>query len=178
MIEQLSDLNIETKRLRIRRVEDNDVKAIYPIHSEPLVNRFLPYDTWTTWEDAKHWYARVLERRRIGEAEQFVIETKQSPRIIGTCIAFSYCADTRSLEFGYVLGIENWNQGYMFEAMSAFVPAVQQRLQLKQLLARVTAENLASLALLKKLAFRHVDTTVNNDGVHSETLQKQFGTPP
>ncbi|RBP53609.1 GNAT family N-acetyltransferase [Arenicella xantha] len=175
MIEQLTQLKIETERLRIRRIEDADVKAIYPIHSEPVVNRYLPYDTWTSWDDAKHWYARVLERRRILEAEQFVIELKDSANIIGTCIAFSFCPNARSLEFGYVLGRAAWKQGYMLEAMSSFVPTLQQRLALNTLIARVESDNLASLALVKKLGFKHIDTMISSDGVHLCQLQKQYG---
>lgn len=187
MISKLGQLSLETERLRIRPIEDRDVKAIYPIHTDPIVNQHLPYDTWLNWDDAKHWYARVLERRKNQEAEQFIIERTSNLELIGTCIAFNYSDQSienqsvnnnRCIEFGYVLARHAWKQGYMQEAMSAFIPALQKHLSLSTIKASVGNDNTASLALLNKPGFKHVDTTIEEDGVHLCRLRKNFSEKP
>jgi len=151
VINKLKALSLSTDRLSIRPIIDADLRAIYAIHTNPVVNRHLPYDTWHDWDDAKHWYAYVQERRASGIAEQFVIETDTT--LIGTCIAFNHDVKTQSLEFGYVLNQDYWGNGYMYEAMQAFVPALQDTLDLELLTASVEVDNTSSLKLLDKLGF-------------------------
>jgi len=59
VIETLSKLVLETERLSIRAVEKNDLEAISEIHMDDQVNHYLPYKTWTCWNDALKWYDNV-----------------------------------------------------------------------------------------------------------------------
>ena len=174
MISKLADLELQTERLRIRVIQDHDLRSVYPIHTDDLVNRHLPYDTWQNWDDAKHWYAKQVQRRNEGIAEQFVIEASQDGQLVGTCIAFDYDNTEKSIEFGYVLARNAWKQGFMQEAMSEFIPALQRRLDLALIIASVERENTASLKLLEKFDFEHVDTIVEDDGLHLFKLHKKF----
>ena len=184
MIDQLNSLILTTPRLVIRPIEDADVKLVYSIHKDEQVNRYLPYDTWRSWDDAKYWYAKVLQRRRDKEAEQFVIvesgdlsssaasekkaQTEQA--LIGTCIVFNHNADDQSCEIGYVLKRDYWQQGYMFEAMSQLRNSLMARSDITSIRAVVDVENLPSLALLKKLDFE-ISATLNADNQQSHYLR-------
>jgi len=168
MIHRLSNLHVDCERLLIRPAIDADLKEIYPIHINPQVNKYLPYDTWQSWHDAKHWYAYVQERRAKGIAEQFVIATPNG--IIGTCIAFNYVPSIRGVEFGYVLNQQFWGKGLMSEAMRAFIPALQDSLQLSQINANVEAGNTSSLRLLDSLGFKHLGTIIEDDNTELQKL--------
>jgi RimJ/RimL family protein N-acetyltransferase len=65
----------------------------------------------------------------------------------------------------------------MQEAMAAFIPELQQRLALARLVASVERENSASLKLLDKFKFEHVDTTIEDGDVHLFKLHKSFHVP-
>ncbi len=153
MINALGALLLETERLLIRPIKDIDVKSVYHIHNDQEVNRYLPYDTWQSWDDAKHWYAKIIERRNNQDAEQLVIIRQSDEQLIGTSIVFGYKEIDRSCEFGYVLNRKFWRQGYMLEATKAILTTLLSLREIDSVRAVVDGENRASLALLSKLGF-------------------------
>jgi len=153
VINTLEALSLETERLLIRAINDIDVKSVYPIHNDQEVNRYLPYDTWHSWDDAKHWYTKIIERRNNQDAEQLVLIRKGDEQLIGTSIVFGYNEADRSCEFGYVLNRKFWRQGYMLEATKAILSALLSLREIDSVRAAVDGENRASLALLSKLGF-------------------------
>ncbi|MFT6406654.1 MAG: ribosomal-protein-alanine N-acetyltransferase [Arenicella sp.] len=152
VISKLKSLHLETQRLVIRPVLETDLESVYLIHKEPIVNRYVPYQTWLSFADAQAWYARV-ERRRKDTAEQFVILSKANSELLGTCIVFVHQSDNASFELGYVLAKTAWGHGYMCEALAEFIPAVAERLTLTSLMAVIEADNLRSIKLIGKLGF-------------------------
>ncbi len=153
MISDLRALTLETERLSIRPIGDSDVSAVYQIHIDDEVNRYLPYETWQTWDDAKHWYAKILQRRADQEAEQFVIIRRDDQQLVGTIIVFGFKKNDKSCEFGYVLNRDYWRHGYMLEATRALLTSLLSMNELGSVRAVVDGENSASLALLSKLGF-------------------------
>lgn len=156
MIAKLSSLRLETDRLNIRSAVQTDLESVYAIHAEEQVNQYLPYKTWRSWDDALAWYERVEKRRGEEDAEQFVILNKNDGVLLGTCIVFIHEAHSESLELGYVLAKPHWGKGYMLEALSEFVPAVANRLNIRQLLAVIQTENMSSIELAGKLGFHEL----------------------
>ena len=149
----LSKLSLETDRLLIRPAEKADLKSVYSIHTDDEVNRYLPYDTWTAWDDAVKWYDRVQQRRAEKDAEQFVVVRKSDQKVVGTCIAFDFDESDQSCEFGYVLNRRYWNNGYMLEATRALLEALLSQAEISSIRAVVQAPNTSSLKLLEKLGF-------------------------
>lgn len=152
VISKLSSFRLETQRLSIRPALNADIQSVYLIHKDPIVNRYLPYQTWYSLADAQAWYARV-ERRRNDIAEQFVITVKGSDTLVGTCIVFVQESDSANFELGYVLAKQHWGNGYMLEALREFVPAIAEKLKLTCLFAVIQSDNDESLALIAKLDF-------------------------
>lgn len=164
MIERLFKLEFETARLRIRPVEKADLKAIYAMHSIDKVNEFIPYNTWTEWQDAEDWFAEKVEKRREEKfGEQFVIADKTNGELVGTCLAFDYQPSNQSLEVGYVLAPKHWGKGIMFEAISCFVNQLLAINPVKTLIASIERENHASLRLIERLGFEQSSELQNDD---------------
>ena len=172
MIDRLTDFRVQTTNYLLRPIVNSDVKSIYALHSDNEVNRYLPYETWQSWDDAKRWYDRVLERRAIGEAAQFVILRKQQSTLVGTAIAFDYVADSNSIEIGYVLARTAWRQGVMSEVLTTLLPALADHLSLSGFRANVECDNTASLKLLAKLGFQSLDVVTKEDGTRLQRLTK------
>ena len=74
--------------------------------------------------------------------------------MIGKCILFQYSADNRRAEIGYILNRDYWQQGLMFEALTAMIDFAFIRLNIHRLEADVDPENAGSLAILEKLGFK------------------------
>ena len=172
MIQTLSSLKITTERLVLRPIQDEDVKDVYQMHCQEVINQYLPYDTWKSWDDAKHWYAKVQQRRRDGEAEQFVILDHRD-KFLGSAIVFSYDPETASCSFGYVLDSPHWGQGIMQEAMQTLVDQLCKYQELNALTATVEQENIASIKLLNKLGFNET-TREEIDDIVLITMQRNL----
>lgn len=156
MIETLDKLTLETERLLVRTVLECDLKSIYQIHKDEQVNQYLPYDTWTCWNDALKWHRNIKERQARGDAQQFVIVQKSDLSIVGTCIVFGYKSADSSCEIGYVLNRMFWRQGFMFEALSALTSHLLEREEIQSLRAVVSSDNKSSLNVLFRLNFNVV----------------------
>ena len=174
MIKKLNSVSLETERLLIRPIEDADVKSVYQIHIDDEVNRYLPYDTWQSWDDAKHWYAKIIQRRVNQEAEQFVIVRTEDQQLIGTSIVFGFNEVDRSCEFGYVLHRKFWRQGYMFEATSSLLTTLMAINEIDAVRAVVDSENKASLALLANLGFTVTARLSESDANDRETYYLRY----
>ena len=151
--ESLAKLYLETERLLIRPAEEADLESIYQIHADDEVNRYLPYDTWLSRNDASDWYKRVQRRRQQNDAEQFVVIHAINQKIVGTCTVFDFDVSDFSCELGYVLNRLCWNRGFMFEAMKALTEYLLSQDSITSVRAVVEAKNTSSLKLLKKLGF-------------------------
>ena len=144
---------IETERLTIRLVERADLPALLAINSKDTVTRYLPYESWKDIADGEAWHRRAEARHAAGEAVQFVIEHRESGRVIGTCLLFHFEEASARAEVGYVLGQEHWGAGYLFEAMKALVAFAFEQMNLRRLEAELDPRNLASAKLLERLGF-------------------------
>lgn len=169
---RLTNLNFHTSRLFIRPTQFNDLDSIFAIHSNDAVNRYIPYQTWQTRDDALAWFDYIEERRAREFAEHFIIQDIASGEIVGGCLAFDFHKANGRVEFGYVLGQDHWGQGYMYEALLAFIAHLQGNLELSTLVAKVDPENKGSLRLLEKLGFQPDPKQSNRDTI---ALEKHFG---
>lgn len=145
---------IESERVLIRIVEESDLDAIFKVHSNDAVTRFLPYDTWQEMADANSWYERAKGRHADQSAMQFVIAEKHSGTAIGTCLLFNIDAGSGRAEIGYSLGRDYWGAGYMQEALSALLDCAFGELGLRRLEAQIDPRNLSSGKLVTRLGFK------------------------
>ena len=144
---------IETPRLTIRLVAQEDLPALLEVNADDVATRYLPYASWRGMDDAQAWFDRATGRLEKREAAQFVMVLRESGRCIGSCLLFKFDEPSARAEVGYVLGREHWGHGYMFEAMKALVDFAFDRLGLRRLEAEIDPRNMASSRLLERLGF-------------------------
>ena len=142
---------IETARLKIRLVQESDLPWLLEINSE--ITRYLPYESWKGMADGQAWYDRMSARLAGGEAGQFVIEWRESGRVIGSCLLFRFEKASARAELGYLLAREFWGTGCMLEAMNAFIAFAFGSMGLRRLEAEIDPRNVSSARLLERLGF-------------------------
>lgn len=146
-----------TERLIIRLAERTDLDALWAMHTDNEVTRYIPHMHWTTRADADVWFARLLERREQHSAVQCVIVRRTTDghveAVIGTVMLFNFDAASGLAEIGYLLGRAYWGKGYAVEAMRAFTDFAFATLNLRRLEATVDVRNAASNTLLHRLGF-------------------------
>ena len=148
------DQPLQSERLVLRKICKEDLTPLHAVHSVPAVNRYIPYKTWQTKEDAEAWWQRVSGRMEEGNALQFAICLAEGGLVIGSCVLFAYEEAHGRAELGYVIGQKHWGKGYAREAVQRLLGYCFENLQLRRIGARVDARNEASSGLLLRLGFR------------------------
>lgn len=148
---------IRTKRLLLRLVEPNDMDALFDIHHNVAVTRYIAHMHWATRADAEAWFTRVLQRRADRSAIQCAVvlpaPDAADERVIGTAMLFNFDAGSGLAEIGYLQGAAYWAKGYMTEALTGLIGVAFNELGLRRIEATVDARNVASNTLLLKLGF-------------------------
>jgi [ribosomal protein S5]-alanine N-acetyltransferase len=150
-----ANLAIESERLLIRPVVEADLAALLVVNGDDAVTRYLPYESWKNEDDARSWYARMGALQAAGTAWQFVVAQRAAGAVVGSCVLFRYEPPSARAELGYVLGRAHWGQGYMREALRAFVGWGVRQLALRRIEAEVDPRNTRSARLLAQLGFAH-----------------------
>ena len=145
---------LETPRLRLRRLTEDDADTITTIVSPWEVARYTsliphPYQR----SDAVAFIEGAMLDRNANTRHVFGIERRIEGDLIGTIeINMGTGDDT----FGYCLGLDYWGQGYASEAALAMVRFAFQRAGKTELAAAVHPDNPASMRVLEKNGFAYV----------------------
>jgi len=140
---------INTERLTLRRFTPTDEQAYADIITNPSVYRYLGTGQPIPREQISRWIDSMESTWGHGLGVYAVIEN-ESGKLIGH-------AGVRGLPCGrkeilYAYGEDSWGKGYATEAGRA----VLQNHMYRPLIALSYPENLGSIAVIKKLGFRHV----------------------
>lgn len=153
---KIFDLPIETERLRLRRVRPDDFDALFPIHSDPDVCRYLPYEPRD-----KAGMQEALDKRVAletlepgGDALFLAVELKETGEVVGEVLLFYLNEAARQGEVGYVFSPKHHGKGYGYEATHAFMDSCFEKFNLHRIAARCSAANEASWRLMEKLNMR------------------------
>ena len=145
-------LPIRTARLELRPLREEDVAALFEIHSDPQAMRYWDAPAWKSDERGRAMVARDLalttrEHLRLG------IELAATGKLLGTCSLWNINAPSRRAEIGYILRPQGWGQGYMHEALSALLDYGFTEMDLNRVEADTDPRNERSTRLLERLKF-------------------------
>ena len=109
---------LETERLILRKFTEDDLEALYYIHSDEEVNRFLPWFPLRNMEDARAFYEeRFMSRYREERAYNYAVCLKENDYPVG----YVNVSMDDSYDFGYGLRREFWHRGIITEAGKAVI---------------------------------------------------------
>lgn len=104
---------LQTPRLILRPLTPEDAEAAFVWLSDPKVNRYMPYNLYTSVEEARRWLESVAQGE--GTTFEFGFERKADGLLIGAGgIGPNEAGDC--WEVGYNLRSDCWNQGFATEA--------------------------------------------------------------
>ena len=145
---------LETARLLLRPLVQDDLEFLFRHFSDPQVYRYLlDDDPVTTRAEAQailDFYVPQLDK----PYNRWLIVRKNDGRPIGTCGFHKWQKKHCHAEIGYDLEAASWGQGYMREALRAALRHGFVEMGLNRIEAMVYPDNLASLRLLQHLGFQ------------------------
>jgi ribosomal-protein-alanine N-acetyltransferase len=147
------EIKIQTERLVLRFLADNDAAALYAIYSDPEAMRYWSSPPWSEPAQAHAHIGMTLAGYEDGSI--FTLAITLQGELIGVCRLHHFNRQNRRCELGYMLSRAHWGHGYMQEALAATIGHALQAFDLHRIEADVDPRNSASTALLKRLHFVH-----------------------
>ena len=143
---------LRTERLVLRPLTGKDVPSLFSIHSDPRSMRYWSAPIWKDEERGRAMVERDLDPGVTGHV-RLGIEQRSSGQLVGTCAFFEINDQCRRAELGYMLASPAWGQGYMQEALTAFIGFGFSVLNLNRIEADTDPRNRRSMQLLHRLHF-------------------------
>lgn len=149
---------IETSRLILRELIDEDIDFVYHHFSNEDVCRYLYDEEPLTHQDEAMDIIKWYSDFEFKDHCRWGIELKKTGKLIGTC-GF-HCLDSKNkiVELGYDLSKDDWRNGYMSEALDSALGVAFNNMQINRVQAFVFTENEGSCKLLEKLGFTREGT--------------------
>lgn len=145
---------LETDRLSLRQIKDQDAEAIFACFSNHEVTRHYGLENMTSIEEANSMvqtFAGLYQEKR---GIRWGIERRDTKELIGTIGFHALAQKHRRAEIGYEIIPAHWRNGFASEAVSEVVSYGFAALGLTRIGAVVFTENDASNRLLVKWDFK------------------------
>jgi RimJ/RimL family protein N-acetyltransferase/GNAT superfamily N-acetyltransferase len=154
----LAGINIETERLRLRSLRDDDLAGLVALIGNWEVVRWVssvPYPY--TEADGRNWIAVVRKDHATGRPRRFAIALKETDRLIGGVGLDGTTGDgNEEPALGYWLGQPHWGNKYGREAVAAVIAHGFRTLGLETIRAYTDPGNLASQKVLLHCGLKNI----------------------
>lgn len=173
---------LETDRLILRQVNNEDIRDLYEILSDEDVAKFEYFHPVQSIENAQKFIDRYTEELEDEEEITWGIVSKQNNKLIGTCCIGDFDKGARRAELGYAINQSQWGKGYATEALEAVLKFGFEIIDLNRIEATITPGNNASVRVLEKLHFiqegivreRDLIKGKLEDGIIMSILQREY----
>ena len=142
---------LETDRLQLRNVAPKDRDIIYDYRNHPICAQYQRGQT----KDPEG-IAALIERRKadaLGTASPclLAVALKETDELVGEIVVMPV---ENTFSFGYTFSYRHHRKGYAFEALSVLMTELHERYSDWEFICFTDPENVASMALLKKLGYK------------------------
>jgi [ribosomal protein S5]-alanine N-acetyltransferase len=144
---------IETERLLLRRISNDDVNEVFELRSNPETMKYIPRPLVKTTEDALEHIAMIEEKIVINEGINWGITLKGNPKVLGIIGYYRLQPENYRAEIGYMLLPEFHGKGIITEAVKRLISYGFDDLKLHSIEAVIDPENFASEKVLQKCNF-------------------------
>ena len=144
---------LETKRLLLRRVDNNDIKEVFALRSNPETMQYIPRPLLKNDEEALAHIAMIDSKINANEGINWAITIKGDPRLIGIIGHYRIKPEHFRAEIGYMILPEFNGKGIVTEAVCKVIQYGFEVMNLHSIEAVIDPNNLASAKVLEKNGF-------------------------
>ncbi len=146
---------IETDRLILRRFKTEDAEDMYANWaSDPEVATFLTWQPHTSVDVTKSLLENWIQRYEDGTYFNWVMEYKETGKVIGNISVVKLYEDTEAAEMGYCMSKAYWGRGLMPEALKAVMDYLFDVIGLNRVAACHDANNPKSGRVMDKAGMK------------------------
>jgi RimJ/RimL family protein N-acetyltransferase len=145
---------LDTNRLTLRWITEDDVDDFYAIYSNPEVMRYWSTPPLPNKDAASKLISDIHEKFSRQELLKWGIALRSDNTLIGSVTLFHSDFTHRRTEICYALGRPYWSKGYMQETLQAVLDYAFTVLNFHRIEADVDPRNAASVKTLERLGFQ------------------------
>jgi len=144
---------VETERLILRPVEENDAADMFEYAGDPETVKWLSFPLHQSVQESRQIiHSLFLKRPEKGLPEPYALVLKENRKMIGTCDIHNIDR-FGSGEIGYVINRKYWNHGYVTEACQKLIELAFQHIGMRRIEIIHAVENLRSQRVIEKCGF-------------------------
>lgn len=144
---------IETERLLLRRITNDDVNEVFELRSNPETMKYIPRPLVQNNEDALAHIAMIDEKIDTNIGVNWGITLKDNPKLLGIIGFYRMQPENYRAEIGYMLSPDFHGKGIIPEAVNRLIRYGFDDLKLHSIEAVIDPENSASEKVLEKCGF-------------------------
>lgn len=154
-------MKIKTPRLTITRFSTDMAQAVYENSQDDDTRRFVPDEVYNSVEEALAAIEFLMSRYESTDGPfVYPVITNADGKNIGY---IQICKlEDGTWEIGYHIAKNFTGKGYATEAVKAFLSAMAQKLNIKEVYGICLAENTASVRVLEKCGFTQIYEGLGN----------------
>lgn len=148
---------IETKRIGLRLLEEEDVTYLYALESDPEVKQFFP-DGPRDRAKTEEMITRFITAYKEKKLPCFLLFEAESGEFIGR--AGFGLTETGEIEIGYVLHKKYWGKGYASEAVAELLKYARKTIAVDYIIAYAVIDNIGSTRVMEKCGMIYYKTDI------------------
>lgn len=150
-------MKIKTERLTITRFTLDMAQTVYENSQDDDTRRFVPDEVYNSVEEAREAIEFLMSRYDSADGPfVYPVIINEGGQNIGYVQLCKLELDEEAWEIGYHIVKDFTGKGYATEAVKAFLPAMAQKLNIKEVYGISLAENIASVRVLEKCGFTQI----------------------
>lgn len=144
---------LETSRLYLRKIIDDDASDIFEYLSDDTVTKYLGKESLTNIDGAYEIINKIEINYNDRRGIRWGIIHKEHEKLIGTIGFDGIQIKNKRADIGYDINSNYWRQGFATEAINEVINFGFNSLDLNRIGSVVYPDNIASLNLLEKVGF-------------------------
>lgn len=149
----LNKIKIETERLILKALTDDDANSLFSIFSDPIVMKYWNTEAWREVSQAHEFITSSTRAMSENSSLTLGVFLKDSNTLIGKIMLFSIDNESKRAEIGFGISRDFWGKGIVAEAANALIDYAFNKLNLRRIEAEIDPDNNASAKALTRLGF-------------------------
>lgn len=154
---------IETDRLILRELSEEDHEMISFLRSDPIVNQFVKRTPASTKEEALNFIEKCRNQFDNGKTYQWGITIKPDNKIVGCICLWNISKEGKKAEIGYDLDPNHQKKGIMDEALKNVLDFGFNNLSVEMIDAYTQKNNPDSIKLLERNGFKRNTNRIDEE---------------
>lgn len=152
---------LETDRLMLREIRNEDFDELYRMNSDPEVMKYVGDGTTRNYDQMEKEIDMLMSHyiRKPGLGIWATI-LKGNKKFVGAS-GLVYYDNTTEIEIGYRMLKEYWNKGYATEASYGLLNYGFATLKLAKIVSSAHVDNIASQRVMQKIGMKYIDNRVH-----------------